>query len=195
MRARSLLEESLAILRETRDAATLGHTLAIYGMLLRDTGDVAGARAALEESLHHLRVGEDLPNAQMSMGALAMLLLREGDGVGAAALLREGLPISHRIGAMQTTAAHLDGTARVLHRRGCSKDAARLYGAAQAVRDHHQILRAREAEHLYREAYAEARSALGEDAFAAAWEEGRALTLDAAVALALTQLDSAIVAA
>jgi hypothetical protein len=43
---------------------------------------------------------------------------------------------------------------------------------------------------FFDELHAAVRTTLGEDAFASAWAEGRALSLDAAVALALEQTET-----
>ena len=65
------------------------------------------------------------------------------------------------------------------------KRAASLFGASETLYPPLRFeMSARErAEH--HEAIAAARAALGEEAFAAAWEEGKKMTLDEAVALAL----------
>jgi hypothetical protein len=66
-----------------------------------------------------------------------------------------------------------------------SERAARLFGAAEALREAigTPLPPADRAEHD--RSVAAVRTALGEEAFAAAWAEGRALTLEHAVAFAL----------
>jgi hypothetical protein len=67
----------------------------------------------------------------------------------------------------------------------------RLHAAAQALRDAigKPVAPSRRAEH--QRELAAARAALGKQAFAAAWAEGRAMTLEQAVAYALDEQPSA----
>jgi hypothetical protein len=65
--------------------------------------------------------------------------------------------------------------------------AARLLGAAANSRDDHQAPLVGPVQRLLQGSVAATRAALGEDAFAAAWAEGRNLSLDEAVAMALAQ--------
>jgi hypothetical protein len=68
--------------------------------------------------------------------------------------------------------------------RGDPERAARLYGASAALRERH-VLAPLPSEAAAKEAgLAAARAALGEPGFAAAWEEGHALTPEQAVACA-----------
>jgi hypothetical protein len=77
-------------------------------------------------------------------------------------LLEEALLLSRDIGTRELMAAGLESVAWVAAACGQARRAARLCGAAEAMR-----------------------AALGEEAFAAAWAAGRALPLDEAIALAL----------
>ena len=63
--------------------------------------------------------------------------------------------------------------------------AARLAGAADRVREAFPEVRLGEEKATHEQTLAAARAALGEDAFSAAWEAGRAMTLDEAVEYAL----------
>src|SRR5436853_427788 len=69
--------------------------------------------------------------------------------------------------------------------------AARLMGAAEALHEalHIPVPYCSRADHD--RAVAAARAALGEEAFAAAWAEGRAMTLEQAIAFALQETGAA----
>ena len=69
--------------------------------------------------------------------------------------------------------------------------AARLMGAAEALHEalHIPVRYCSRADHD--RAVAAARAALGEEAFAAAWAEGRAMTLEQAIAFALQETGAA----
>ena len=80
-----------------------------------------------------------------------------------------------------------EGFAELAAAQGQATRAARLWGAAEALREPADVerapnLRADDDPHV-----AEVCSALGEEAFAAAWAEGRAMTLEQAVAYALEE--------
>ncbi len=66
--------------------------------------------------------------------------------------------------------------------------AVHLYGAADALRERHAVFQERTPRTLLQVALLEARKTLGDDAFAAAWEEGRALTWEEAFAYALQEV-------
>jgi len=71
--------------------------------------------------------------------------------------------------------------------RGQGERAARLFGAAQALREAMGASLS-PSEHTDDERHTAAtRAALGEEAFAAAWNEGRSLSLEQAIALALQE--------
>jgi hypothetical protein len=119
------------------------------------------------------------------LGNLGRVALSQGEYGRAAALLEEALLLSRDIGTRELVAAGLECLAWVAAARGQSRRAARGCGAAEALRevlgaplppderaDHDQAVHAM-------------RTALGEEAFAAAWSAGRALPLEQAIALAL----------
>jgi DNA-binding NarL/FixJ family response regulator len=73
---------------------------------------------------------------------------------------------------------------RLQRGQGHLRQAARLWGAASAVRDEIHALLPPAYQADYAPFLAKVRDALGEQAFATAWAEGRAMTLDEAIALA-----------
>jgi hypothetical protein len=79
----------------------------------------------------------------------------------------------------------LRGLAGVAAARGQSERAARLWGAAEALRDSMRPDTPTDLQPLEECDLAAARCALGEAAFAAAWAKGRALPLEQVVADAL----------
>jgi hypothetical protein len=81
----------------------------------------------------------------------------------------------------------LEGFAHVAGAEGDAERAARLFGAAEALREALGApLPPVERAH-YDRSVAATRAALGEEAFAAAWAEGRALSLEQAIAAPATE--------
>jgi hypothetical protein len=89
------------------------------------------------------------------------------------------------LGRWLEIAESLEGLARLAGDGGRMERAARLLGAAEAIRDAlgAPLPPVRRAE--YEQCVAEARAALGEEALAAAWAQGKALSVDQAIADAL----------
>jgi hypothetical protein len=84
----------------------------------------------------------------------------------------------------------LQGLARMAVAHGQGARAARLFGAAEALREAMGIqLSCEEQEECERD-FSIARSGLGESAFAAAWVEGRAMPVEQVVADALNSVDA-----
>lgn len=79
----------------------------------------------------------------------------------------------------------LDGLAAVALAEGRPERAARWWGTSHALREALGALREPVYEDTHQGRLAAARAALGDEAFAAAWQAGRALSWDEAVAEAL----------
>jgi hypothetical protein len=84
-------------------------------------------------------------------------------------------------------AACLAGAAAVIRDGGHPVEAARLLGAAAAVRETRPSRVFAHEFALIDQDTAATRAALGEEAFAAAWAEGRAMSLEQAIADTLTE--------
>jgi hypothetical protein len=110
---------------------------------------------------------------------------RQGDYTRAAALIGESLVLSRAIEAREQAADGLETIVLVAVGRGLPTRAAQLAGAAEALRDALDVPMRPHQQTIYAQALHAIRAALGEEAFVAAWAEGRVLSLEQAVALAL----------
>jgi hypothetical protein len=118
--------------------------------------------------------------------SLALIAQEQGDVRCAEALYAEGLAlVSSPGGEVADMALGLEGLAEVAAALGYAERAARLCGAVEALRATHGIARRPANQARYDRAVATARTALGEEVFAAAWAAGQALSVDDAVAEAL----------
>jgi hypothetical protein len=105
-------------------------------------------------------------------------------------LRRENLALRREVGNAPAIAQSLQGFAAMAGRQQQWERAARLSGAAEAVyADLGTALPVNSGAEYWR-MVSDARSALGEEAFAAAWAEGRAMSLEAAVGYALQDNDA-----
>ncbi|HLV79555.1 MAG TPA: tetratricopeptide repeat protein, partial [Chthonomonadaceae bacterium] len=108
-----------------------------------------------------------------------------GDPEAAQAYYRESLERSREAGDRQRLADALEGLAGLALARRQPERAARLLGMDEAIRDSLGIAVNPFDRPFYERHLAAARAALGAETFAAAWAEGGAMPLDAAVTYAL----------
>jgi predicted ATPase/class 3 adenylate cyclase len=214
-RAVELASQSLALAREIGDNQVAARSLQILGNVTYIRGDVASARVLTAESLSIFRKLGDRQGAARSVHHLGVLALREGDYAEAGARFEESLAMHREQGNGQRIALNIFCLALVARGRGeyraadaCLREsmaiarglgyqrllvmgvegfAAVLLGAAGRVREVMHLPPQPNEGALVADSLAAARAALGEEAFAAAWAEGRSLTLDEAVALALDE--------
>jgi predicted ATPase/class 3 adenylate cyclase len=185
--ARALLEESLAISRELGNKGGIASSLHSLGTLARDQAECGRARALVEESLAIWREGGYKLAVGWSLNSLGLTVRDQRDYGRARALLEESLAIFRELGNKRGIAWDLEGLATVAMVQGEPERAARLFGPAEGLREEigNPLPTADRAEHD--RFVAAVRAALGEEAFAAAWAAGRAMSLEQAVAFALAE--------
>jgi predicted ATPase/DNA-binding SARP family transcriptional activator len=183
--ARSLHEECLAIKRKLGDQGELAYPLRSLGRVAQAQGDYARARSLLEESLAICRELQDRGGIAYSFNVLGSVALARGDNGAAQALFEESLAIFRELGDKGGIITDLEEMAEVAVAHAQAERAARLFGAAEGLRDAlgAPLPRADRTEDGL--SVAAVRAALGEEAFAAAWAAGRAMSLEQAIALAL----------
>ena len=186
--ALALIEESVTAwqsLAEPNCRVGLAQSLAAYIVVQR--GDLARAEALATAGLAQARaVGAELAIASVAE-FLGSYIRARGDLGQAASLYAESLTIVRDGRGPMTVSLCLKSLGAVAATVGRAESAIRLFGASEAARERHgfAILSAIEEESL-RQDIAPARAKLSAAAFAAAWAAGRSLTLDQAVAEALT---------
>jgi predicted ATPase/class 3 adenylate cyclase len=187
-KAHPLFEESYALFKEIGHKTYERLALCGLGWVAFQQENIALARSLLEESANFQGEEEppDLDNKAWALAHLAWVVAFEGDYARARALYEQSLAIAKQVSNKVWTLFYLEGLAAVVAAQGELPWAARLWGTAEALRDGMgtPIPPAYRAD--YERSVASARSQLGEQAFAAAWEEGRAMTLEQVVNEALT---------
>jgi DNA-binding CsgD family transcriptional regulator/tetratricopeptide (TPR) repeat protein len=182
---RSLAEESVELFRESSDTFGLAMSLGRLGSATLAQGDHAAAQSFLEEGVAICReTGDDWVLA-LTLRNLAIAAFRLGDYERAMALLKESLAVLQEPQEKFYTTQSLDSLAVVVSMHGDHGRAARLFGAAEALRE---VVGANVLP-FYRADYelgvATARAGLGEEAFEEAWGQGRAMTPEEAMDYAL----------
>jgi non-specific serine/threonine protein kinase len=187
--ALAALEESLALSRKLADDPGVANSLSSVGAMHWREGDLRTARPFLEESLAiRRRIGEPRTLAQ-ALANLGILAYTEEDFGGARPLLREALENLIRIGAKGDFPLVLTHLGSLEACSGQARLGTVLSAAADVQFTAHGV--AEEPGHLsYRDrARARVEQELTVEEFDAAWAEGRALTLEEAIALALGEGD------
>jgi non-specific serine/threonine protein kinase len=193
--SRCWADESLALFEGLGDAYGIGLVLYGRGKVARYQGEPAAARALLEQGLPALREARDRTRTPEALVELAGLAQERGDGTGAAALVAEGLHLLQEIGRRWWYLPEcLEVLAAVAAARGGATLAARLFGAAEAVRAATGTRRPPGHDAAYVRHLAVARATLVEATFGAAWSAGRALGLEEALAEALAEAERAAAA-
>jgi tetratricopeptide (TPR) repeat protein len=184
--ARALYEESLAMHRNDGDLWYMSAPIRHLGHVARHQGDYAAARSLYEESTAILlQFGVPMVIAE-NLGWQGIVISFQGDYAAAhSLLLEEKLGICRESGHASGIAHSLEGFAVLAAQQSQPERAARLWGAAEALREaiFDPMCQFERAE--YERNVATARAALGEEAFAAAWAEGRKMTMEEAVEYAL----------
>jgi predicted ATPase/class 3 adenylate cyclase len=193
-RAGACFTDSLALYRETGDRRGIASSL--NNLALNNLGDFAvfqgdlePAAAAFAEALALWRQVGDRASVAVALLNLAWVARRRGAVAEAEALGREALALARELGDPRQCAETLESLADTAGAAGQWARAARLLGAAAAQREAlgaPQLLQERTE---VDQAADEARAALGEEAWLAAFAAGQALSLEQAIAEALGEAD------
>jgi predicted ATPase/DNA-binding CsgD family transcriptional regulator len=174
-KAQILIEESLAISREIGYKGDEARALTGLGELFDFLGKTEMARLHLEESLAIWIELGDKEGMGEAITCLARLEAHQGNDTAARSLYEQNLALTSE-SYYSEIATCLEGLAAVVAAQGELVSAGQLWGAADALREAKGV----PIFPVYRTAYAHevstARDALGEQAFAAAWDTGRKMT-------------------
>jgi predicted ATPase/two-component SAPR family response regulator len=186
-RARSLGEESVEILRQEEDRWGLAVALTNRGVLAEAEADYALANSLFEESVVIFPELGDKWFLSIPLRHLGIVASRQGDYARAEKLYKESLAALRELDEKWLTSLCLEELAGVACARGHYLRATRLWGAEETLRE----AIGASVRVLYRDDYDRgveaAHAGLGDEAFEVAWAEGRAMTLEEALAYALDE--------
>ncbi|MGQ0550991.1 MAG: ATP-binding protein [Armatimonadota bacterium] len=183
--ARALQEESLAIFTDLGNEWGIGMSLCDLGNVVRDLGDTAGASVLYEESLARRRKVGDRRGMAISVAGLGDVAYTRSDYSLTRSYFEESLAIYRELGDRLGIIHSLEGFAGLAAAQAQPQRALRLSGAAASLREaigaplspteHARLAHRLEA----------ARQTLSEEVTTELWTEGRAMTLEQAIAYAL----------
>jgi predicted ATPase/class 3 adenylate cyclase/DNA-binding CsgD family transcriptional regulator len=179
----AVLDGAMTLGREIGNVSSSLFAIAARGAAAIEAGDFQTARSCLEDAVESSRRGSFAYFLGQSLLYLGRLERAEGHDERAEALVHEALQRMVTFCDRATPCDALETIAGLATAQGSHREAARLFGAAQRLRDEIGYVRFPVNQPTYDADVAIAREALG-DAFASAWDEGQAMPFEEAVAYA-----------
>jgi non-specific serine/threonine protein kinase len=186
-------EEALVVARIVGDPQSLAGVLLDLGSSRFELGDAEQAKAMFIEVLHVSHQAGDATGHAVALVNLADIAIRhDHDLVAADAFTRQSLDAWRAQGGRRLRFASvlLDSFARIALAGGFLPRAVRLMGATAVIREMISLPFEGPYEAMHEQQLTETRQALGNDAWERAWREGRAMSLEQALAYATEPLGS-----
>ena len=181
----SYFREALVLSRGTGNVRRTAVSLGNLGLTTLVHGDPEQATVLLEESLVLFRGIGDNSNIAVSLMDSALAALARGDHGRVLMLCEESLKLLRKAGGRQHIADCLEIMTGGAAARGGARKAARLWGAAGALREEMGVPLQPEYRKVLDPCIAAVRSSLGETAWQAALAEGRAMMPEQAIKYSL----------
>jgi predicted ATPase len=186
-RAAAKFQKSLDISRDLGDAEGIALSLLYLGRAAHMRGDDARTSTLLQESLAVFKDSGDSRGVAEALLELGRVARAQGDNARALTLCRESLALSRKLANKSLIAFCLTTMAGVFQAAGDAAQAARLFGAAEMLLESLDAVLDPGGSLEYDSDLAAARTKLGGPAFEEARGEGRAMTVEQAVAYALSE--------
>jgi predicted ATPase/DNA-binding SARP family transcriptional activator len=186
-RAIELSERAAELYRESEDRR--GHALAVsnLGGIALEQGDYVRAAALSEQAFGLFEALDDSEGMAFALVNQGFAALSEHEHKRALGLLREALRRLAELEFRDVIGYCFEGLAAVLAFTGEAEPAARLLGAAEALRESVGVGLAPAERETHEATSTAVREALGDEQFNAAWGAGRELSLEEAIAFALAE--------
>lgn len=187
-RAGHLFEQSLEVARKTADPAHVAYAFAGLGDVARRQGRLEDAADLYRESLDNCRKVGSQPGVASALNSLALTAVESKRFAEAGALFKDALRAARSLGDRRRLAASLIGLGVVSVTAGDVERGGQLLGAGES------IARSRpETELTWRTRDTDrwlswTGVSRGDEVFERSWQQGRSLSLDEALALALTDV-------
>ena len=188
--AQPYLEEGLALAHEMGSVGQLAVAwcLSFLGDISLNRGEIENAESAYEESVAIFRVLGNQSMLAFTDRRLGFLAQRRGDLIDATRLFEESLRLNQAVNHTQGIAACLAALAGAAAKQGEIARAARLFGATEAVVERTATPLYQYDQNEFDRNVEDVRTHLGDEQIAAAWSAGRSMSLEEAIAYAMTPL-------
>ncbi|HLZ60541.1 MAG TPA: tetratricopeptide repeat protein [Ktedonosporobacter sp.] len=178
VKAQRLFEESLALSREMNDKRGSAYSLVMLGYVAYFQGQQSHMYALMQEALAFHKATGDRRGLAEALHGLGWATLARGDAVAAQDLFEESLVILRALDRKWFLTLALDGLAAAVAMQGQAAWGAKLWGAAEALREGIGATVSPVIQAPYEPFLMAARAQLSEQEFAAGWAAGRALVVD-----------------
>jgi predicted ATPase/DNA-binding SARP family transcriptional activator len=185
LKAQSCYQECLDIFHELGYQSGIAISLSNLGSSAGDLGDCDRAYQLHNESLAIRRQLGDKSGIANSLSDLGSVAYQQGKLGEACSCYVESLELLRELGDKEHILDCLEGIAEVASALEQVENAARLWGAAEALRDAMNAPISKGNLSSYTESVSMARSKLTPENWGDAWEQGRRLTLEQAIPMAL----------
>jgi predicted ATPase len=183
--AKAAYEERLALSQTLENKVAQARTLNRLGRIALYEGDYPQARALHEESLAIFQELEDKRACATALNHLAPILLHQGEADKARALLEESLTIWRDLEDRHGNIWNLERLAEVAVAQSQPARAARLWGAAEGMREKLGVPLPPPERQRCERPLAAARAQLSTTEWEAAWREGRRMPFEQALQYAV----------
>ncbi len=184
-KAISLHEESLVTKRDLGDKFEISGSLNNLGIGYYSVGNYEKSRSLHEESLALKQDLGDKEGIAQSLHNLGNVAHKQGDYKKANLLHKESLELAHELSDRQGIAFCLDGLANAAGLEGKLERAARLWGAAEDLRNVIGAPLSPTDRIEFEQPFAAVRVGLSEEGWEKAWHEGQDMGMERAITYAL----------
>lgn len=175
---RQRFQEGQALITKVGNRAWSAECVWVAALLALSEGEPVRASTLAQESLSiYQEMGDPWYSAWL-LHLLGRIETQRGEIPAARTYYQQSLALNQQVGEKWMTPFNLEGLASVVATQGALRWAAQLWGAAEALREAIDVPRLPVDRVGYEQAVDAARAQLGEEAFAAAWQEGRMTKLE-----------------
>lgn len=186
-RATNILQETLALAREIGNGRDEAAVLNWLGEAARGQRAFEQATAFYDGALALRQRQNSSTGIAINYHCLGLVAAAQGEWLRAESLFQQSMALNQEETEPVVWLLNTWGLARVALAKGQTRLAGQLFAVVEPLTHDFTYGILADDQDEYRREVAQARGHLGEDAFAAAWAEGLALSLEEAVALALAE--------
>jgi predicted ATPase len=173
---RQRLQEGQALIDKVGDRRWSASSIGVASLVALREGEMDRAASLARESLAVFREIDSRWYIAWALYNLGRVEAHRGDLGAAYSSYQESLALAQNASEEWLTPSNLEGLAGVVAAQGEIRWAAQLWGTAEALREAMAVPLMPASRASYEQAVQGARAQLGASAFAAAWQEGRAMT-------------------